>query len=438
MEKKNKKQILVGVLVSLALVFIVVGISFSMYNFFGTGEKELTITSGRLSITYEETDIINLTNQYPKTDSDGIANTEDESEMNFKITTSFGESHDSPIYYGLALTELNDDATLKGSKIKFYLLKEGTVASEFTEGVGKIMSSVKNNTITQPETGTTVIDSYAIHSDVMTGNDEHNYTIKAWIDINYDLPQTDDSNGNVHGVTTTSEEFSFKVKMYASDSPLTLNQFQTNLASTWKNYTTYENAYLAMYTQGELELPATKEYNGVTYTKESEVDVSEQQNGGVLLGTYVNGSNRIAILAQEGRVVAPALSNSLFGARNPQDFNYFNFEYMDLSYFDTSNVTTMVMMFFRNKSTHIKFGESFTTNNVTSMQNMFFQCPNLENLDLTTFNTSNVTNMSMMFGGTGALNQVKVGCNWTTSNATTTYMFNGSGVSEVTRICATE
>ena len=40
---------------------------------------------------------------------------------------------------------------------------------------------------------------------------------------------------------------------------------------------------------------------------------------------------------------------------------------------------------------------SFNTNNVTNMSNMFYKCKNLSELNLSSFNTNNVTNMNWMF-----------------------------------------
>jgi surface protein len=40
---------------------------------------------------------------------------------------------------------------------------------------------------------------------------------------------------------------------------------------------------------------------------------------------------------------------------------------------------------------------SFDTNNVTSMERMFGECNSLEILDISNFDTSNVTNMKEMF-----------------------------------------
>ena len=40
---------------------------------------------------------------------------------------------------------------------------------------------------------------------------------------------------------------------------------------------------------------------------------------------------------------------------------------------------------------------NFNTNNVTDMSWMFYKCSSLTNIDLSNFNTNNVTTMSFMF-----------------------------------------
>ncbi|MDD7185197.1 MAG: SpaA isopeptide-forming pilin-related protein, partial [Oscillospiraceae bacterium] len=67
---------------------------------------------------------------------------------------------------------------------------------------------------------------------------------------------------------------------------------------------------------------------------------------------------------------------------------------LDLSSFDTSNVKTMQSMFegcFGLTSLILK--SSFDTSNVTNMYRMFYNCYGLTSLDLSKFNTSNVTTM---------------------------------------------
>ena len=70
---------------------------------------------------------------------------------------------------------------------------------------------------------------------------------------------------------------------------------------------------------------------------------------------------------------------------------------LDLSNFNTSNVTNMGNMFDGCSSLTNLDLSSFNTSNVTKMSNMFYGCSSLTNLDLSSFNTSNVTSMRAMF-----------------------------------------
>ncbi len=75
---------------------------------------------------------------------------------------------------------------------------------------------------------------------------------------------------------------------------------------------------------------------------------------------------------------------------------------LDLSSFDTSNVTNMQAMFLScKKLKNINFGDGFDTSSVTDMAIMFDRCTALESLDLSDFDTSNVTKMWGMFNGCG-------------------------------------
>lgn len=78
---------------------------------------------------------------------------------------------------------------------------------------------------------------------------------------------------------------------------------------------------------------------------------------------------------------------------------------LNLSNFDTSKVTNMSYLFDMHdeniktpsKLASITFSSKFNTQNVTTMAIMFRACVNLTSLDLTSFDTSNVTNMNQMF-----------------------------------------
>ena len=76
---------------------------------------------------------------------------------------------------------------------------------------------------------------------------------------------------------------------------------------------------------------------------------------------------------------------------------------IDLSNFNTKNVTNMRWMFFDCLSlTNINLS-NFNTNNVTDMAFMFDGCSSLTNIDLSNFNTNNVADMGYMFSKCSSL-----------------------------------
>ena len=93
---------------------------------------------------------------------------------------------------------------------------------------------------------------------------------------------------------------------------------------------------------------------------------------------------------------------SSFDTKNVTNMSYMfyncsNLTNIDLSSFDTKNVTNMSYMFsYCSNLTNIDLS-SFDTKNVTDMSSMFNYCSNLTNIDLSSFDTKNVTNMSNMF-----------------------------------------
>ena len=92
-------------------------------------------------------------------------------------------------------------------------------------------------------------------------------------------------------------------------------------------------------------------------------------------------------------------------------------EYLDLSNFNTSNITDMTCMFnLCNKLREIKGINNFTTNKVTNMNAMFQECNELKYLDLSNFNTSNITDMGCMFNLCHNLKKIKGINNFITSN----------------------
>ena len=109
-----------------------------------------------------------------------------------------------------------------------------------------------------------------------------------------------------------------------------------------------------------------------------------------------------------------------------------NLQKLDLSNFDTSKVTTMRDMFVCNKNLVELNVSSFDTSNVTTMWHMFTRCEKLTTLNLCSFDTRKVTSMNSMLADMTSLKSVYVGPNWSTSQADASYLISNSGVSSVT------
>ncbi|MBQ0167783.1 MAG: BspA family leucine-rich repeat surface protein, partial [Treponema sp.] len=70
---------------------------------------------------------------------------------------------------------------------------------------------------------------------------------------------------------------------------------------------------------------------------------------------------------------------------------------LDLSNFDTKNVTSMESMFSNCSALESVNVSSFNTSKVENMSHMFGYCTKLNSLDITNFNTEHVTTLSWMF-----------------------------------------
>ena len=88
---------------------------------------------------------------------------------------------------------------------------------------------------------------------------------------------------------------------------------------------------------------------------------------------------------------------------------------LDLSNFNTSNITNMADMFYWCRNLETLDLSNFDTSNVKDLSGMFWACPALKSLDLSNFDTSNVENMRHMFEDCSSLKTLDLS-NFNTSN----------------------
>ena len=131
------------------------------------------------------------------------------------------------------------------------------------------------------------------------------------------------------------------------------------------------------------------------------IDVDDDGDGGVVAWLDTTDNTKMYISTQKEGVKVEGNSNiqKMFYGKKLTS--------LDLSNFDTSNVTNMGNMFGRCSVTSLDLSK-WDTSNVTDMNNMFNSC-DVTSLDLSNFDTSNVTDMSNMFGNNKKLYTIKVG-----------------------------
>lgn len=105
-------------------------------------------------------------------------------------------------------------------------------------------------------------------------------------------------------------------------------------------------------------------------------------------GPWIHDANKV--VAAEVHLTGTTDANGMFQGCS-------NLSTVDLSDFDTSNVTSMLNMFNGCYSLTSLDLRAMDTGNVTDMACMFEKCASLTSLDFSSFDTSNVTSMSRMF-----------------------------------------
>ena len=116
----------------------------------------------------------------------------------------------------------------------------------------------------------------------------------------------------------------------------------------------------------------------------------------------------------DGSTFGPAMSSvtSLFLA-----FNNSGLKQINVSNWDTSNVTNMSNTFSHCELLTSVDVSKWNTSKVTNMEGMFVGCNLLASVDVSKWNTSKVTDMASMFSGCGTLRSIDVS-KWNTSNVT--------------------
>ena len=397
----NKKQLLLSIGLVLILVLMIVGISYAAFKFVGEGKKLNTITTGAITMEYEEsTNTISMTGALPTTDATGKVRLTEGEYFDFTIKSSI--KGNANINWEIAAEDITASSAKKmdGKNIKLYLTKLNGDKEEEVMAPKVYSADTTYNIYTGRPPGV-----MSLAKGTMGASETTNYRLRMYVDEDYN-PQGDGGGLsfsvkiNAYGKTGKKMPVGSKMKAYRTVDDL--------IENNWPSTDFHTNAY-----KSKITSIITKKDNIVPATAVESWDVSEVQDGSVM--AYVeddgtgNSTYKLTIGGKAGIIA------------NESMINYFeNFSHMtsiDLSALDTSEVTDMSYMFAHCSSLISLDLSNFDTSQVTDMSGMFKECGRLTSLNLSSFNTSQVTNMSEMFGGCSSLTSLDVS-NFDTSQVT--------------------
>ena len=157
-------------------------------------------------------------------------------------------------------------------------------------------------------------------------------------------------------------------------------------------------------------------------------DVSKEQDGSVIAFITVdsfNSAHYILHIQANGKIRVPSDSDSLFGGidytgvvSDEAALSFFNvLTFQNMEYFDTSNATSMALMFSRASLLTTLDVSHFDTSNVVNMHAMFHRTFSLTELDVSGWDTKNVVDMASLFAGANNISELDLS-NWNTSKVT--------------------
>ena len=196
----NSKQVLLSVLGVAILVVAVVGVSFAAFSYSKTGEKVNTITTGTITMSYNETtNGINLTNALPMTDNVGKALADTNQYFDFTVGATI--SGTTTINYAITATKEMPDSTIPDTGVKVYLTDmddadTAILGYETPKKVSELTVATDSEASGAPE------GQYILHTGTYTATTTNHYRLRMWVADDYAAPastQTYKLRVNVYG-----------------------------------------------------------------------------------------------------------------------------------------------------------------------------------------------------------------------------------------------
>ena len=431
----KKKQLLLSIGLVLILVLMIVGISYAAFKFVGAGKKLNTITTGAITMEYEEsTNTISMTGALPTTDATGKVRLTAGEYFDFTIKSNI--QGNANINWEIAAEDITASSAKKmdGKNIKLYLTKLDSTGAETQVMAPKVYSaSTSANTKTGRPSGV-----MSLATGTMSTSETTNYRLRMYVDEDYN-PQGDGGGLsfsvkiNAYGKTGKKMPIGSKMKAYMTQDDYDNDNYPQTDFHTYD----YSSKITTITTKNDNIVPATATEswdiseagdgsvmayvektdevleprpepgptNAKIYSNDEKVnDISKPIYATPLSETNTNYAYKLTIGGKGGIIANENMTGYFLGFFS----TVLNKVSIDLSALDTSEVTDMRYMFAGCSSLTSLDLSNFDTSEVTDMNSMFGGCSGLTNLDVSKFDTSQVTNMSDMFEGCESLTSLDV------------------------------
>ena len=182
--KKDMKKEMLIMVVLLLLVITLVGVSYAAFNYSGIGKRANTITTGSITMSYEESDnTISLNGALPTTDKTGMKRLNPGEYFDFTVNSKIVGNVN--INYEISAKEIGD-GTIDGKYIKLYLtrIKEDGTEEEL------MVPEVYNEEDTTNEYTGRPNGEMSLYTSSMNSSESNKYRLRMYVDESYN-PQDD-------------------------------------------------------------------------------------------------------------------------------------------------------------------------------------------------------------------------------------------------------
>ena len=199
MEKTKKEIVIIGLI--LLMVIALIGVSYAAFSFMGEGTKVNSITTGSITMTYEESDnTISLNGALPTTDATGKKRLTEGEYFDFTVSSKI--AGDVNINYEISAKDVTtSDRKIDGSNIKLYLTRLTDSGEEELMKPETYNEETSANNFTGRPTG-----EMSLYTSSMNSSESNNYRLRMWVDEDYN-PQGD--GGGL--------QFSVQINVYGKD-----------------------------------------------------------------------------------------------------------------------------------------------------------------------------------------------------------------------------